>query len=104
MGGLAFSGDATITDEFWKALNATENLKHVIIETSFLDADKELSQISKHLRPSMLAGEMSKLKPSPQVHITHLMPGHEDDIMYEIAQHIPHRALRRLDRGQIFEL
>jgi ribonuclease BN (tRNA processing enzyme) len=104
MGGLAFSGDTTITDEFWKVLNATEDLKHVIIETSFLEADKALSQISKHLCPSMLAGEMRKLKPGPQVHITHLLPGHEDDIMREIAHHIPHGTPRRLDRGQVFEL
>ena len=103
-GSLAFSGDTTITDEFWKVLNATEDLRHVIIETSFMDKDEELSRISKHLCPSMLAGELKKLKSSAKVHITHLMPGHEDDIMREIARHIPHNIPRRLMRGEAFEL
>ena len=103
-GSLAFSGDTTTTEEFWKVLSATGDLRHVIIETSFLDADEELSRISKHLCPSMLAGELKKLKPGPQVHITHLMPGREDDIMREIARHIPNNPPRRLERGQVFEL
>lgn len=103
-GGMAFSGDTTVTDEFWKVLNATADLRHVIIETSFLDVDLELSRISKHLCPSLLAGEMKKLKPGPQVHITHLLPGSEDDIMREIARHIPDNTPRRLMRGEVFEL
>jgi ribonuclease BN (tRNA processing enzyme) len=103
-GSLAFSGDTTVTDEFWKTLNEAGDLRHVIIETSFLDADAELSRISKHLCPSMLAGELKKLKPGPRVHITHLMPGREDEIMHEIARHIPDNTPRRLTRGQVFEL
>jgi mRNA degradation ribonuclease J1/J2 len=47
-GSLAFSGDTTETDEFWKVLNATGDLKHVIIETSFMDKDEELSRVSKN--------------------------------------------------------
>jgi hypothetical protein len=38
------------------------------------------------------------------VHITHLMPGREDDIMREIARHIPDNTPRRLMRGEVFEL
>ena len=103
-GSLAFSGDTTVTDEFWKVLSATGDLRHVIIETSFMDEDEELSRISKHLCPSMLAGELGKLKSAAKVHITHLMPGREDDIMREIARHIPNNTPRRLERGQVFEL
>ena len=103
-GSLAFSGDTTTTEEFWKVLNATGDLRHVIVETSFLDAEEQLSRVSKHLCPSLLAAELKKLKPGPQVHITHLMPGEEGDIMREIARHIPDNTPRRLDRGQIFEI
>lgn len=103
-GSLAFSGDTSVNDGFWHALNACVDLKHVIIETSFLDADAELSRISKHLCPAMLAGELRKLKPGPQVHITHLQPGVEDEIMAEIARHLPHNPPSRLMHGQIIEL
>ncbi|HSD97729.1 MAG TPA: hypothetical protein VLB06_11375, partial [Sulfuricaulis sp.] len=85
-------------------LNATGDLRHVIVETSFLEADAELSRISKHLCPSLLADELKKLKPGPQVHITHLMPDREDDIMREIARHIPNNTPQRLERGKVFEI
>lgn len=103
-GSLAFSGDTTVTDEFWRVLNATTDLRHLIIETSFVDADQALSRISKHLCPSMLANELQKLKSKAEIHITHLMPGREDEIMCEIAQHIPQRTPQRLMRGRIFEI
>jgi len=103
-GSLAFSGDTTTTEQFWKVLNATVDLRHVIIETSFLDADEKLSRISKHLCPSLLADELKKLKPGPQVRITHLMPGREDDIMREIARHIPNNTPHRLERDHVFEI
>ncbi|MDP2708088.1 MAG: 3',5'-cyclic-nucleotide phosphodiesterase, partial [Burkholderiales bacterium] len=103
-GSLAFSGDTTVTDIFWKVLNATGDLRHVIIETSFMDKDEDLSRVSKHLCPTMLAGELKKLNSGATVHITHLMPGRENEIMDEIARHIPVNTPRRLERGQIFEL
>ncbi|MBI3575081.1 MAG: 3',5'-cyclic-nucleotide phosphodiesterase [Gammaproteobacteria bacterium] len=103
-GSLAFSGDTTVNDSFWQALNACDDLKHVIIETSFLDAQAELSRISKHLCPSMLVGELRKLKPGPSVHITHLQPGLEDEIMAEIARHLPRNTPRRLMHGEIIEI
>ena len=71
-GSLAFSGDTTVTDDFWRVLNATADLKYVVIETSFVDADEVLSRLSKHLCPSMLAGELKKLKSQAAVYVTHL--------------------------------
>jgi ribonuclease BN (tRNA processing enzyme) len=103
-GSLAFSGDTTVTDEFWRVLNACDDLKHVIVETSFLDREDEIARVSKHLSPRMLAGELGKLRPGPQVHITHLMPGAEDEIMQEIVRHIPNAAPRRLIQGEVLEL
>ncbi len=103
-GSLAFSGDTTVTEEFWRVLNACADLQHVIIETSFLDEEVELARLSAHLCPSLLAAELGKLKPGPQVYITHLMPGHEAATMQEIARHLPGRPPRPLVRGQVIEL
>ncbi len=103
-GSFAFSGDTTVTEEFWRVLNACADLKHVVVETSFLDKDEELTRISRHLCPKMLAGELKKLKAGPQVHITHLMPGFEDKIMGEIAAHVPNGTPRRLMHGDVIEV
>ena len=103
-GSLAFSGDTGVTEDFWRELNAAGDLKHVIIEASLTDEAAELSRIAKHLCPSMLAGELAKLKSASQVHITHLMRGKEDDIMRQIARRIPHNTPRRLMRGDVLEI
>ncbi len=100
-GSLAFSGDTTTTTEFWQVLSTLDDLRHVIVETSFLDKDEALARVSKHLCPKLLAEELKKLKPGPLVHITHLMPGAEDEIMAEIAHHMPKNTPRRLMRGEI---
>lgn len=102
-GSLAFSGDMTETAGFWQALNACNDLRHVIVETSFLDADEELARVSRHLCPKMLGRELVRLNPGPQVHITHLMPGREDEIMTEIRAHVANHAPRRLKRGDVLD-
>jgi cAMP phosphodiesterase len=100
----AFSGDTTVTDEFWRQLNALDNLRYVFIETTFTDENEELANISRHLCPSMLAGELKKLDQDADVYISHLMPGSEEKIMAEIASHIPQGTPRALVRDQEFEL
>ncbi|HEX9627693.1 MAG TPA: 3',5'-cyclic-nucleotide phosphodiesterase [Acidiferrobacterales bacterium] len=103
-GSLAFSGDTTENDGFWQALNACRDLRQVIIETSFTDADEELSRLSKHLCPKMLKSELAKLKRPAEIYITHLMPDREDQIMAEIRAHLPGNPPRALKRGMVFEL
>jgi ribonuclease BN (tRNA processing enzyme) len=102
-GSVAFSGDTTTTEEFWSVLNACPDLRHVIIETSFLDAEEDIARVSRHLCPRLLAGELAKLKSAAQVHVTHLMPGEEEEIMREIAARLPHGP-RRLMRGEVIEI
>jgi ribonuclease BN (tRNA processing enzyme) len=102
-GSLAFSGDTTETDGFWQVLNACADLRHVVIETSFLDADEELARVSRHLCPKMLGRELAKLKPGPAVHITHLMPGREEEIMAEVRTHVTGHAPQRLQRGDVLD-
>jgi len=103
-GSLAFSGDTTETDEFWRVLNACPDLRHVIVETSFLDKDEHICRLAHHFTPRMLTHELRKLNPGPSVHITHLMPGMEEEIMAEITAHGSVHAPRRLREGETFEI
>lgn len=101
---LAFTGDTCSTEVFWHELNGCADLRHVIIETSFLDAEEALSRLSGHLCPRLLAEELKKLSRAAQVHITHLMPGEEEAIMAEIRGHVPHNPPQALHAGMVFEL
>lgn len=101
---FAFSGDTCSTDAYWQALNACTDLRHVVIETSFMDEEEALSRLSGHLCPRLLVEELKKLKTTAQVYITHLMPGEEDAIMAQIRDQIPDNPPRALLAGMIFDL
>jgi len=102
-GSLAFSGDTSATEEFWRALNACTDLRHLIIETSFVDAEQEIARVARHFCPATLVAELRKLKRRPSIHITHLMPGEEEDILREIAGHDPGLKAHPLKPGMVIE-
>jgi len=83
---LVFTGDTTTCDKLWQHVNAIENLKYLIIETAFSNGEIELAKISKHLCPSLLFEELSKLKRNAEIFITHPKPGEGEIIMQEIEQ------------------
>jgi len=103
-GWMAFTGDTTTTDEFWRVINRMDNLRYLFIETTFTDEHIELARIAKHLCPSLLVSELQKLTQHPEVYLTHLMPGSEQSILAEIAKLIPDNTPKPLVRDQVFEL
>ena len=83
---LVFSGDTTINDALWEVVNRIDNLRYLIIETAFSDNEKELAVLSKHLCPSMLAGELQKFRGGAEVYITHLKPGELELTMRQVEK------------------
>ena len=101
---LVFTGDTTTNDALWHQVNAIGNLRYLIIETALSDREHDLAVASKHLCPSMLAGELKKLKLSPEIFITHLKPREAELIMEEIGATVTERRPQMLQNNQIFEL
>lgn len=101
---FGFSGDMTENDQFWAALNNCTDLKYLIVETTFPDEQIELTKLAKHLCPSMLVSELNKLKSTPEIYITHLMPGGEETIMNQIKSHLPDKNIKQLSTGHNFEV
>lgn len=84
---LIFSGDTGPSSAFWDAVNSIENLKHLLIETSFTDSEETLAGLSGHLCPSLLASELKNLQsPDTQIWVSHLKPDGGKSIVEEIAQ------------------
>lgn len=94
-GSLVFSGDTGGCSAFWERVNNIENLRYVLIETAFPNAEKDLAVISRHLYPDRLAKELASLKHPAEVMIMHLKPGEAEATMEEVhyaaAMHQPHR-------------
>ncbi|HZR03727.1 MAG TPA: 3',5'-cyclic-nucleotide phosphodiesterase, partial [Burkholderiales bacterium] len=74
-GSLVFTGDTAECEALWEQLDGVPNLRYLIIETAFAIADKDLAAASKHLTPDSLARELTKLRSSPDILVTHLKPG-----------------------------
>jgi len=104
MASLVFSGDTTNNDALWKVVNEIENLRYLIIETAFSNGEKNLALISKHLCPSMLAVELTKLSRDAEVYITHLKPGELELTMQEIEDCVHGLRPKMLMNNQEFEL
>jgi ribonuclease BN (tRNA processing enzyme) len=102
-GSLVFTGDTTTNDPLWAIVNRMANLRYVIIETAFCNRERELAAVSKHLCPSMLAEELSKLERTAEVYITHLKPGEIELTMQEVEECAGQYQPRMLQNNQVFE-
>lgn len=100
---LVFTGDTTTNDALWREVNAIGNLRYLIIETAFCNQEKDLAVASKHLCPSLLAAELSKLKVPAEIYITHLKPGEGELTMREVQDGAAQWNPRMLQGKQIFE-
>lgn len=103
-GSLAFTGDTTSCEEFWRALNQVGNLRHLVIETSFTNAEIALALISHHYCPLLLLNGLDQLHSRPQVWITHLKPGEGEAIMQEIDAARHPLVPKALQHGQVLNV
>jgi ribonuclease BN (tRNA processing enzyme) len=101
---LVFTGDTVGGTAFWQAVNQIKNLKYLIIETAFSNAEANLAEISKHLCPNALAAELAHLQTPVETFITHLKPGEDAMIMQEIAANTVTQHCKALQNQQVFNL
>lgn len=102
---LVFTGDTTICDSLWEAINRIPNFKYLVIETAFSNHEHKLAEMSKHLCPAMLAAELEKLKhPDAEIFITHLKPGEGHVSLRQIKQLVKNYQPVALSNNQVIEL
>jgi ribonuclease BN (tRNA processing enzyme) len=97
---IAVSGDTGPTTRFWEMVNGARRLKALFVELSFPNAMQRLADVSGHLTPRSLAGELGKLERDGfPVLLYHLKPAHVAELRREIAAlGLPDvRVLRRGD-------
>lgn len=99
---LVFSGDTHVNDGLWKIVNRIENLRYLIMETAFSNAEQALAIRSQHLCPSLLASELSKFEGDAKLYITHLKPDEAEQIMSEVASCAGEFKARMLLNNQVF--
>lgn len=98
-----FSGDTAGDPAFWQHAAGYGAADHVIVETSFSDAQAGLANVSGHYHPAALARDWRSSGCSCQLWISHLKPGAETDILHELEQSLGF-PMRALQAGQVFVL
>lgn len=100
---LVFTGDTMASDALWEAINQITNLRYLIIESAFNNANQDLAIRSGHFYPAMLANELNKLQRDAEIYITHLRQGEVEVTMREILASVTRFNPRRLMSNHIFE-
>jgi ribonuclease BN (tRNA processing enzyme) len=84
-GAIAFSGDTGPTEELWRAINATPNLKAVFLELSFPNNMQWLADVSGHLTPKTAMAELAKLdRRGARIYLYHLKPAVIEEVKAEV--------------------
>ena len=102
-GWWVYSGDTGANPALWAALKG-RRIAHLIIETAFGDDERWLADLSGHLAPSSLAGELAQLDGSVPVHITHPKPGEVAAVLAQIRAIDTAHRVEPLVKGLVFEL
>lgn len=102
-GSFVYSGDTTDCEEFWTALNGIGNLRYLMIETTFLNANSAGAALSGHMTAALLARGLERMEHPATLLITHLEPGKEEQTMMEVAAACARHRPVRLEQGRQFE-
>jgi cAMP phosphodiesterase len=100
---LGFSSDTGPTQRFWKLCNETRKLRAVITEVSFPDEQQSLADISGHLTPRTLAGEVLKLKRDVPIYIYGRKPRFAKAIGRQLKD-FPDERVRLLVQGRTYSV
>ncbi|MDX8378827.1 MAG: 3',5'-cyclic-nucleotide phosphodiesterase [Gallionella sp.] len=100
---LVFSGDTHVNEGLWKVVNKIENLRYLIMETAFSNAEEALAIRSQHLCPRLLVRELSQFEGDAELFITHLKPDEAEQIMSEIARCKGKLKATMLLNNQVFD-
>jgi ribonuclease BN (tRNA processing enzyme) len=90
-GWWVYTGDTAPNEALWSALGS-RRIAQFVIETAFSNEEYPVALASKHMAPSMLAGELNRLPHEVPVAITHVKPGEQTAVSTQIAAlDLPHR-------------
>ncbi|MCH9648611.1 MAG: 3',5'-cyclic-nucleotide phosphodiesterase [Deltaproteobacteria bacterium] len=99
---VLWSSDTGPTQRLWEVANETPNLKAVFIETSFDNSMQDVADISQHLTPRTLQGELNKLSRPVPILLHHLKPPCVQRIRAEIRD-LGNPDIEFLEQGRTYE-
>jgi ribonuclease BN (tRNA processing enzyme) len=102
-GTVLFTSDTGPTDRVWEVANHTKGLGALITECSFPTDMQNIADISLHLTPTSLAGELAKVRPEIPVLLYHFKPPYIDQLRAEIGGMEFAQHLEELEQGKTYQ-
>ena len=100
---VAFTSDTAATEEFWQVVNGTQGVNALFIESSFPNEMWKIAEVSGHLTPAGLAGELRKLTHNHlDVLAVHLKPSYRETLVKEIDA-LGIESLSAMEPGRVYE-
>ena len=103
-GVFAVSGDTRTNETLWPALNDCDDLKALVIEVSFPDELEALATESGHYTPKTMCADLERLKHTPDIWLTGMKPGAEEQILRQVLKAAPGKNIRMLARGTVIDV
>ena len=102
---LGYSGDTGPTERLWKVLNNVSNLRALLMEISFPNAQQALATVSGHHTPQTLEQELGKLNGHGKLPVLlyHIKPACEREVIREIRR-LARKNLLVVRNGQRFRI
>ncbi len=80
-----FVGDTGPTDEIWRVAGKVDGIRAIFVETSLPEELRDVAELSGHLTPAGLAGELEKLGPFDHgIYLYHMKIQYREKIRREI--------------------
>jgi ribonuclease BN (tRNA processing enzyme) len=103
-GAIAFSGDTGPTEELWRAISATPDLKAVFLELSFPSSMQWLADVSGHLTPTTAMAELAKLdRRGARIYLYHLKPAVIEEVKAEVRA-LNHNYLHVCELDEVYDI
>lgn len=97
---VLYTGDTGPTERIWEEANALEDLKAVLVETSFPNGLKAVAESSGHMTPGMLNKELKKFRrKGVPILLTHMKPQYLPLLKKEVRR-IGHSKVSFLRQGE----
>lgn len=99
-----FVGDTGPTDEIWRVAGRRDGIRAIFVETSLPEEMRDVAELSGHLTPAGLAGELAKLGPFQHgIYLYHMKVQYRTEIRREIDRlGIPN--IHILQDGQVIRI
>ena len=98
-----YSGDTTLHEEFWQALNGIDNLRYLLVETTFRNANVVAAERSGHMTAELLAQGLQLLERPVELCIVHMETGHEEETLRELEASVAEFRPAPILPGHVFE-